>query len=61
MTDLLKAARTALAHVQELRDAWERGALHELDDQGGTRSNRNIEVEFALRRAIETAERRHKT
>lgn len=46
------AIRFALEHVSELRDAWMRGALSEHDGLGGTRSNRNIEVEKALRAAL---------
>ena len=43
----------ALRHIQELRDAWERGAIHEIDGLGGTRSNRNVEIEVQLRKALE--------
>lgn len=50
---LRKACETALAHVRELRDAWERGCINEIDGLGGTRSNRNIEVEQLLRKALE--------
>lgn len=51
-TLLQSAARTALAHVRELRDAWQRGCISETDNLGGTRSNRNVEVETALRQAL---------
>lgn len=43
----------ALDHVTELREAWRTGALHERDDGGGTRSNRNVDVERKLRKLIE--------
>ena len=50
------ALRTALepaqSHCEELREAWERGALDEHDGQGGTRSNRNVKVLLALRAAL---------
>ena len=48
-----EALRTALAHVAELHSAWARGAIRECDGQGGTRSNRNVSVEMALRKALE--------
>lgn len=44
----LFAIQTALAHVQELREAWTTGALSEHDGKGGTRSNRNVYVEGLL-------------
>lgn len=49
---ILLAAKAALEHVRELREAWRTGALHECDGGGGTRSNRNVEVEVALRNAL---------
>lgn len=49
---LTDAARLALAHVEELRDAWQRGCIREIDNLGGTRSNRNVEVETTLRQAL---------
>jgi hypothetical protein len=52
---LRKAAAQAIEHVTELRDAWMRGAIRECDGQGGTRSNRNVDVEVALRKALEDA------
>lgn len=49
---LVLACQFALAHVQELREAWRSGALSERDGRGGMRSNRNFEVEVALRKAL---------
>ena len=46
------ACRKALEHVVELREAWRVGAITESDGQGGTRSNRNVEVEGLLRAAL---------
>lgn len=48
----LVALKIALAHVSELRDAWQRGAIREIDNLGGTRSNRNVDVESTLIKAI---------
>ena len=39
----------ALAHCEELRVAWGRGMLRESSGQGGTRSNRNVEVVVSCR------------
>jgi hypothetical protein len=50
--ELLAAAQRALDHVTELRDAWMRGAIREHDGKGGTRSNRNVDVEVELRRTL---------
>jgi hypothetical protein len=47
-----EAAELALEHVTELRDAWMSGAIRECDGKGGTRSNRNVDVETNLRAAI---------
>ena len=44
--------RDAHAHIEELRGAWERGAISEHDGKGGLRSNRNADVERQLRTAI---------
>lgn len=49
---VIDAARKALVHVEELREAWRRGAISEHDGRGGTRSNRNVDVEVALRAAL---------
>ncbi len=53
---LREAALTALVHVEELREAWMTGALHERDNLGGIRSNRNVDVEHDLRTALEETE-----
>lgn len=53
--DLLDACEKALAHVRELREAWRTGALGECDGRGGQRSNRNVDVEVALAKAIAKA------
>lgn len=53
---LVAACNAAIAHIEELRDAWMRGAIDERDGQGGTRSNRNGDVERMLRDAIAKAE-----
>ena len=45
---LVGALEQALNHCEELREAWERGALDERDGLGGTRSNRNVAVVIAL-------------
>lgn len=56
--DALRAAcEFALEHVRELREAWRTGALDERDGGGGTRSNRNVDVEVALRNALEDKRR----
>lgn len=54
--ELRAACEIALEHVTELRDAWMRGALHERDNLGGTRSNRNVHVEMKLRAALQQEE-----
>lgn len=51
LRELVDAAFDALAHVEELREAWRTGAIHERD--GGTRSNRNVDVEVSLRAALD--------
>lgn len=55
---LVEAATAALAHVEELREAWRVGAITECDGQGGTRSNRNVAVERKLRAALQQGEAR---
>ena len=50
--DLLAALKAAHSHLQELRDAWERGAISEHDGKGGTRSDRNVDCEVQARAAI---------
>lgn len=54
--DLLKALHQAVDHLEELREAWQRGAIHETDFHGGTRSNRNWDVLANVCRAIREAE-----
>ena len=39
-------------HVDELADAWRRGAIQETDGQGGMRSNRNSDVQRLLEKVI---------
>ena len=46
------ALKIAQGHCEELREAWERGALDEHDGKGGTRSNRNVEVLLAIRATL---------
>ena len=53
---LREVATTALAHIEELREAWRTGAIHERDNLGGIRSNRNVDVEHDLRNALEETE-----
>lgn len=50
---LRAVCQAAWEHVEELRDAWERGAIHERDTLGGTRSNRNADIEVRLRKVLE--------
>jgi len=52
---VLSALETAYEHVLELRNAWQRGLLTEQAWEGGTRANRNVDVEVALRAAIAKA------
>lgn len=51
---VVEAMQAALEHVRELREAWRVGAIHEIDGGGGTRSNRNVDVEVALRDTLAT-------
>lgn len=53
--ELLKTAKAAWEHVNELREAWRSGVLSEQAWCGGTRSNRNVDVEVALRNVIAKA------
>jgi len=48
----LAALKLALDHICELRDAWQSGALESRDGKNGARSNRNVDVEFAIRAAL---------
>lgn len=50
---VLFALAAANGHATELREAWRRGVIDERDGQGGTRSNRNVDVEVGTRRALE--------
>jgi len=54
--DMLAALKDAELHIAELREAWQRGAISEHDGQGGTRSNRNVDVHIEIRDAIAKAE-----
>ena len=53
--ELLAALKAAHSHLQELREAWERGAISERDGKGGTRSNRNVDCEVQARAALAKA------
>lgn len=44
--------QAAIEHTDELEDAWQRGCIQERDGLGGTRSNRNVEVNRSLRAAL---------
>lgn len=52
---LVEALEVALTHCNELRAAWERGALSEHDTQGGTRSNRNVDAIITICIALDHA------
>ena len=52
LTKLIEACKAAYDHTTELRDAWEKGAIHDIDGQGGTRSNRNADVNKTLALAL---------
>lgn len=54
---LKDAANIALEHAVELSDAWMRGVIRESDGNGGLRSNRNADVEYFLRCAINGKDR----
>lgn len=49
---LVAVLEQALAHVEELEDAWMRGNISEHDGLGGTRSNRNHDVRVALTKVL---------
>ncbi len=55
--DMLTALEAAYSHVLELREAWARGVLREGDGLGGSgiRSNRNVDVELAIRAILARA------
>lgn len=54
LVELREAARESKQHVAELRDAWQRGIIRESDFaiKGGTRSNRNADLDAKLARAL---------
>lgn len=54
--ELLSACKAAKAHVEELREAWRTGALRSFDGKNAERSNRNVDVETLLRKAIAKVE-----
>jgi hypothetical protein len=49
---LVKGLQPCVAHLEELAEAWKRGAIHELDTTGGARSNRNWDVLVQLHAAL---------
>ncbi len=49
---LRRCAEEVAAHLDELRDAWERGAIESRDGKNGSRSNRNLAMLYRLRIAI---------
>lgn len=53
--DLFRSLADILLHLEELADAWQRGALSEHDGLGGTRSNRNHECIRQIQAAISDA------
>lgn len=53
--ELIEACKAAKAHIEELREAWMTGAIHESDNLGGTRSNRNVDVDCLLRDVLTSA------
>jgi hypothetical protein len=56
--DLLAACRVVKAHIEELREAWQTGALTEHDGRGGERSNRNVDLDVLLHNVISKSEGR---
>lgn len=52
---LLLASRNAWEWLDELRTAWMEGVFSEHDGKGGYRSNKNVDIEVALREAIDAA------
>ena len=42
--------REAHVHIEELRDAWERGVISEHDSSGGRRSNLNAELAHKIQK-----------
>lgn len=49
---LREVAARALAHISDLRDAWQRGAITSHDSQNVARSIRNRDLEIGLRNAL---------
>lgn len=43
----------AVAHIEELEEAWRNGALCSCDGHDGERANRNLDVRVALRRGLD--------
>lgn len=58
LREVLALLRECEEHMQELRDAWERGVFDEHDGRGGTRSNRNVEVLVKLQALLAAEEAR---
>ena len=56
--EMMDVLRLVLPHLQELREAFQSGDIREIDKLGGTRSNRNVDVEVLVRRALAKAEAR---
>ena len=52
---LLAACKKSLDHIQELKDAWSRGAIHEIDCKVDTRSSHNVDIRVILQAAIRLA------
>ena len=52
LLDIATVAIEAHAHILELRDAFERGALASHDGRNGLRSNRNADMDVLLRAAL---------
>src|SRR5439155_5978197 len=55
---MLAALHLAKSHIEELADAWQRGAIQEFDGKGGTRSNRHMDINSTLWKPIALAERK---
>ncbi len=52
MSEARRLLERVLEHCEELREAWERGALDEHDGKGGTRSSRNYARVIELERFL---------
>ncbi len=52
LEDMGELVKAVAEHLTELAEAWQRGALTELDGKGGTRSNRNRDVLVRLQTAL---------